>query len=75
MIRILNLLNRVLKKIMQDAFEYAHGLKGMAANLGLDVIYHPLSQLVEILRQGSLEGAMDVYERVCAACKMITVLL
>ena len=58
-----------------DAFEYAHGLKGMAANLGLDVIYHPLSRLVEILRQGSLEGAMDVYEQVCAACKMITVLL
>ena len=47
----------------------------MAANLGLDVIYHPLSRLVEILRQGSLEGAMDVYEQVCAACKMITVLL
>ena len=59
----------------RDAFEYAHGLKGMAANLGLDVIYHPLSQLVEILRQGSLEGAMDVYEQVCASCKTITVLL
>lgn len=59
----------------QDAFEYAHGLKGMAANLGLDAVYHPLSKLVEILRQGSLEGAMDAYEQVCEACKVITALL
>lgn len=60
---------------VRDAFEYAHGLKGMAANLGLDAVYHPLSELVEILRQGSLDGAMDAYEQVCSACRTITVLL
>lgn len=58
-----------------DAFEYAHGLKGMAANLGLNAVYQPLSKLVEILRQGNLEGAMDVYGQVCNACKVVTVLL
>ena len=58
-----------------DAFEYAHGLKGMAANLGLDAVYQPLSKLVEILRQGSMEGAMDAYKQVCDACKVVTALL
>ena len=45
------------------------GWKGMAANLGLDAVYQPLSKLVEILRQGSMEGAMDAYKQVCDACK------
>ena len=35
----------------------------MAANLGLDAVYQPLSKLVEILRQGSMEGAMDAISR------------
>ena len=59
----------------KDAFDYAHGLKGMAANLGLDGVHNALSILVEILRQGSLEGTKEAYENVMAACEMVTVLL
>lgn len=59
----------------KDAFDYAHGLKGMAANLGLDEVYNALSVLVEILRQGSLNGAQEAYEQVMEACEMVTVLL
>lgn len=59
----------------RNAFEYAHGLKGMAANLGLDTVHNQLSVLVEILRPGGLEGAAEAYEGVMDACNMVTVLL
>lgn len=60
---------------VQSAFEYAHGLKGMAANLGLDEVRGRLSVLVEILRPGGLEGAEEAYGDVMEACGMVTVLL
>lgn len=60
---------------VKDAFDYAHGLKGMAGNLGLDHVHAKISILVEILRQGSLEGAKEAYEEVMEICKEISVLL
>lgn len=60
---------------VKDAFDYAHGLKGMAGNLGLDRVHGKISILVEILRKGSLEGAMEAYEEVMETCKGIMNLL
>lgn len=60
---------------VKDAFDYAHGLKGMAGNLGLDHVHAKISILVEILRQGSLEGAKEAYEEVMGICKGISALL
>lgn len=57
------------------AFEYAHGLKGMAANLGLDEVRSRLGVLVEILRPGGLDGAQKAYDDVMETCGKITVLL
>lgn len=62
-------------KNVREAFEYAHGLKGMAANLGLDTIYTEISMLVEILRQGSLDGAEEANEKVKKACEVILEIL
>ncbi len=59
----------------QNAFEYAHGLKGMAANLGLDEVRSKLGVLVEILRPGKLDGASTAYDDVMNACELVTVLL
>ena len=59
----------------RNAFEYAHGLKGMAANLGLDAVHNELSTLVEILRPGGLDGAEEAYAGVMEACNMVTMLL
>ena len=59
----------------RNAFEYAHGLKGMAANLGLDAVHNQLSVLVEILRPGGLDGAAEAYDGVMEACNMVTMLL
>lgn len=59
----------------KEAFEYAHGLKGMAANLGLEQIYSAICVLVEILRQGTVDGAREAYDKVKAACQVILKLL
>ena len=59
----------------KEAFEYAHGLKGMAGNLGLDNVHAKISVLVEILRQGSLDGASEAYEEVMEVCKTVAELL
>lgn len=59
----------------REAFEYAHGLKGMAANLGLDEVHENLSVLVEILRPGGLNGAKEAYEKVIESCQKITQIL
>lgn len=59
----------------KDAFDYAHGLKGMAGNLGLDNVHSKISVLVEILRQGSLNGAKEAYDEVMEVCKGVTELL
>ena len=60
---------------VREAFDCAHGLKGMAANLGLDCIHTPLSVLVEILRKGVLEGAAEAYEEVAVVSDRIKELL
>lgn len=59
----------------KNAFEYAHGLKGMAANLGLDTVCSKLSVLVEIFRMNEMEGAREAFEELMEACSAITVLL
>lgn len=60
---------------VRAAFEYAHGLKGMAGNLGLDHVHSKISVLVEILRRGSLEGAGEACDEVMESCKRIAELL
>mgnify|MGYP002626879448 CR=1 FL=1 len=35
---------------LDDAFEMAHGLKGVIGNLELDPIYTPLAEMTEMLR-------------------------
>lgn len=52
----------------KNAFVYAHGLKGMAVNLGLDRIYERLDLLVEVLRSGKLEGTQEIYNAVMKEC-------
>lgn len=57
----------------QEAFDYAHGLKGMAANLGLEKITELLSELVEILRLGKVEGCEKIFhvlEKKCEELKL-----
>lgn len=60
---------------VRSAFDCAHGLKGMAANLELVEICQRLSVLVEILRAEQIEKAAAALEQVMAACGNVTCLL
>ena len=52
----------------KDAFEYAHMLKGVAANLSIDPLYESLFSLTEALRgQPDCTAGKAEYESVAAA--------
>ena len=40
------------KKDFANAFEIAHGLKGVLGNLALTPLYQPVSEMTELLRKG-----------------------
>lgn len=44
------------------AFEYAHGLKGVIANLGLTSLHIIISDIVEPLRAGREDGLLQKYQ-------------
>lgn len=46
---------------IDQAFHWAHTLKGVLANMGLTPIYEVVARIVEILRAGSNENTMPIY--------------
>lgn len=46
------------------AFEAAHALKGVAANLGFVNLYHEVSVITDVFRAGSMEYDKDNFERI-----------
>lgn len=49
---------------IEDAFRAAHTLKGVCVNLGFDRLYRCSSELTELLRAGSTDGAEDLMEEI-----------
>ena len=49
----------IMEQEYQQAFEYAHGLKGVTGNLGLTPLYHELCQVVENLRAKEYDHIQD----------------
>lgn len=49
-------------KQTEEAFHYAHTLKGVIANMGLTPLYNIVVRIVEPLRAGSIENLMPIYE-------------
>jgi HPt (histidine-containing phosphotransfer) domain-containing protein len=50
-------------KNITAAFDDAHALKGVLANMGLTPLYEETCQIVEPLRAGKLEGTEAHYEK------------
>jgi len=50
-----------------DAFDYAHTLKGVFANLGLTPMYTIVEEIVEPLRNGSMNNLKQPYEALLAS--------
>ena len=48
---------------VQAAFDSAHMLKGIIANMGLTPLYEQITQIVEPLRMGNGTGLEPAYER------------
>ncbi|NLU23464.1 MAG: Hpt domain-containing protein [Clostridiales bacterium] len=46
----------IRKNQCEQAFDAAHGLKGVFGNLGLQPLFDPISRITEVLRSGSCEG-------------------
>lgn len=44
------------------AFEHAHSLKGIIANLGLTSLFEIITDIVEPLRAGREDGVLEKYE-------------
>ena len=59
----------------QAAFEAAHSLKGVAANLGLTPIYAAINKVVIALRMESYEGARTGYREIIARLDEIRALV
>lgn len=49
---------------IQEAFDCAHTLKGLVANLGLASLDKGLGELVEPLREGKDAGLMEKYQEI-----------
>ncbi len=47
---------------IQEAFDAAHTLKGVLANMGLTPMYDTVVKIVEPLRAGTDEGLMPYYD-------------
>lgn len=45
------------------AFDCAHALKGVIANLGLTSLYNVIDEIVEPLRAGTDEGLLSKYDK------------
>lgn len=52
---------------VREAFDHAHTLKGVLANMGLTPMYDITVQIVEPLRAGSLEHLLPIYEELMQA--------
>jgi chemotaxis protein histidine kinase CheA len=46
----------------EQAFHYAHTLKGVIANMGLTPLYEIIVKIVDILRQGTTDGLLPLCE-------------
>ena len=55
------------QKQIQEAFDYAHTLKGVFANLGLKPMYLSVERLVEPLRAGNGENLETAYKELLEA--------
>ena len=71
--KLSELAEQLREKRLDAAFETAHALKGMYANLSLTPLTEPVSKMTELLRSGTdtdytalMNEAKAQYERLCS---------
>jgi HPt (histidine-containing phosphotransfer) domain-containing protein len=58
-----HLMEAIKDEDSSEAFEAAHALKGVSANLGLDNLYEEMKVITEVFRAGSLDYDPDNFEK------------
>lgn len=58
-----NLGKSIEARNIQEAFDYAHMLKGVIANMGITHLYKLLVEIVEILRVKSMDNVPELYRK------------
>lgn len=58
-----------------EAFDYAHTLKGVFANLGLTPMFTIVEKIVEPLRSGSAENLQETYKSLLEANEHLKLIL
>jgi len=56
---------------LDRAFECAHAVKGVSANLALTPIFQPVSEMTELLRAHTEMDYTDLYEKAAAAIEQL----
>lgn len=64
-----NMLSAIDEEDAEAAFDAAHALKGVSANLGLDKLFKEMKVITEVFRAGKLDYDSDNLERLQAAYK------
>lgn len=60
---------------VKEAFDYAHTLKGVLANMGLTPMYDITVRIVEPLRTGDAEGLFALYEELLQAKSVLAAMV
>lgn len=60
---------------IKEAFDCAHTLKGVLANMGLTPMYDITVRIVEPLRAGDTEGLLLLYEELLQAKSVLAVMV
>lgn len=60
---------------VREAFDYAHTLKGVLANMGLTPMYDITVRIVEPLRTGDTEGLPALYEELLQAKSVLAAMV
>lgn len=63
------------EKKVQEAFDCAHTLKGVLANMGLTPMYEIVVRILEPLRAGNDENLLPVYQELLASAGYLRELL
>ena len=61
----------VKKQDVEEAFRYAHTLKGVCGNLSMDELYKLVSVQTEFFREGNFQEGADMMEKVSAVYSRI----
>ena len=56
---------------VKEAFDHAHTLKGVLANMGLIPMFDIVVRIVEPLRTGDTEGLLPIYEELMQSKEML----